>query len=299
MRYIFQYPETSGSATDMLDAGPVADVARAAEAAGFAAFSFTEHPAPGARWLESGGHQTLDPFAALAHVAAVTTQMRLLPYLAVAPYRNPLLLAKAAITIDRLSNGRFTLGIGTGYQKTEFFSLGVDFEERNALFDEALEVWPLCWSGKPFSFEGRHFSARDIILLPAPAQNPIPVWIGGNSQLTMRRVAERAQGWMAMNTIPDISATTRTPHIEGNDDLAARIRQLREMAGDRAASIEISASYSDPSFTDPAKDVARHRDGLAALEAIGVDWCVISVAPESLDRSRAFIDAFAHHYTSG
>ena len=71
--------------------------------------------------------------------------MRLLTYLAVAPYRNPFLLAKAAATVDKLSGGRFILGLGAGYHKTEFFALGVDFEERNALFDEALEVLPLHW----------------------------------------------------------------------------------------------------------------------------------------------------------
>ena len=91
----------------------------------------------------AGGHQTLDPFVALAFAAAVTKRLRLLTYLAVVPYRNPFLLAKAAATLDRLSGGRFILGVGSGYLKTEFFALGVDFDERNALFDEALDVLPL------------------------------------------------------------------------------------------------------------------------------------------------------------
>ena len=73
--------------------------------------------------------------------------MRLLTYFAVPPYRNPWLLAKAAATVDKLSDGSFILGVGTGYLKAEFFALGVDFDERNALFDEALDVLPLHWSG--------------------------------------------------------------------------------------------------------------------------------------------------------
>ena len=70
------------------------------------------------KWLAGGGHQTLDPFVALGHVAAVTTQLRLLTYLTVLPYRNPLLLAKAAASVDLLADGRFILGVGTGYLKS-------------------------------------------------------------------------------------------------------------------------------------------------------------------------------------
>ena len=87
----------------MLDAGPVDEVAAAAEAAGFQGLAFTEHPAPGTRWLDAGGHQTLDPFAALPFAAAATSRIRLLTYLCVLPYRNPLVTAKAAATVDKLS----------------------------------------------------------------------------------------------------------------------------------------------------------------------------------------------------
>jgi len=132
-----------------VDAASLTEIAAAAERAGFAAFSLTEHPIPGARWLCSGGHQMLDPLVALAHVAAATERLRLLTYLVVAPYRNPFLLAKAAATADRLSNGRLTLGLGAGYNKSEFYALGIDFEERNALFDEVLDVLPLHWRGEP------------------------------------------------------------------------------------------------------------------------------------------------------
>ena len=214
----------------MLSAGPVTELASAAETAGWEGFAFTEHPAPGARWLSAGGHQTLDPFVALANVAAVTERLVLLTNLAVVPYRNPLLLAKAAATVDIVSNGRFVLGAGTGYLKSEFHALGVDFDERNALFDEALDVLPLHWSGEPFSYEGRHFAARDLIARPWPVQQPIPVWIGGNSKLTVRRVAERAQGWMPLTSHVDISATTRTPHLGSVEALAERIGMLRELA---------------------------------------------------------------------
>src|SRR5690349_15054263 len=155
----------------MLDCGDVGEIAARAEAAGFDGLSFTEHPAAGVNWLTHGGHQTLDPFVALAFAAAATSRLRLLTYLAVLPYRNPFLLAKTAATLDRLSGGRFTLGAGTGYHKTEFFALGVDFDERNALFDETLDVLPRAWSGEPFSYRGRHFDARDVIQRPRPRRS--------------------------------------------------------------------------------------------------------------------------------
>ena len=132
MHFILGYPEQGGLAPDLLDSGPIGELAAAAERSGWDGFALTEHPAPGARWLEHGGHQTIDPFIGLAFAAAATERIRLLTYLAVAPYRNPLLLAKTTATLDRLSGGRLILGIGTGYHKTEFFALGVDFEERNA-----------------------------------------------------------------------------------------------------------------------------------------------------------------------
>ena len=162
MRFIFQYPEATGSAIDLLDAGAIPEIAAAAEAAGWDGIALTEHPAPSASWLETGGHQSLDPFVALAAAAGVTTKLALVTNLSVIPYRNPLLLAKSAATLNRVSEGRFYMGAGAGYLKSEYFALGVDFSERNALFNEALEVMQLHWSGEPFTFEGIHFSARNI-----------------------------------------------------------------------------------------------------------------------------------------
>ena len=174
MRYIYQYPEVQGTDIEMLDAGDVAELAAAVERAGWDGFAFTEHPAPSARWLAGGGHQSIDPLVGLSHVAAVTSRIRLLTYLAVVPYRNPLLLAKAAATVDMLSKGRLILGVGTGYLKSEFFALGVDFGERNDLFDEALDVLPLHWKGEPFSYQGRHFDGPGYLGPPQARAGPYP-----------------------------------------------------------------------------------------------------------------------------
>lgn len=296
MQFMYQYPETLGPDGDLLDAGPVSELAVAAEAAGWRGFAFTEHPIPSARWLSAGGHQTIDPFVALGHVAAVTRVLRLLTYLAVAPYRNPFLLAKAATTVDKLSDGRLVLGLGTGYLKAEFHALGVDFEERNTLFDETLDVLPLHWSGESFSYRGRHFDAREAIAKPRPVQDPIPVWIGGNSAATRRRVAERAQGWMPLTSHRDISSTTRTPHLGSVDELARMIRDVRTTAGTRAAELDIAVAYTDPSIATLDADVARHRDAFGELAAIGATWVIVSGPAGTPPATVEFIEGFAETY---
>jgi probable F420-dependent oxidoreductase len=235
---------------------------------------------------------------ALGYAAAVTHKITLLTYLTVLPYRNPLLLAKSAATVDLLSAGRFVLGVGTGYLKAEYFALGAQFDERNELFDEALDVMPLSWSGEPFSFEGRHFSARNVQVLPRPVQQPIPIWIGGNAPLTMRRVAARAQGWMPMLGSVQLSSTTRSPRIATVDELAQRISELRTMAGNRAQHIRVLVAYSDHSVHDVARETERHREAFATLESAGVDTLAIAGPSAPAPSAHDFIRAFGATFIS-
>ncbi len=136
--------------------------ARTAETAGFDGIGFTDHPAPSHKWLQAGGHDALDPFAALAFTAAVTDRLLLIPNIAVLPYRNPFLVAKTVATIDVLSGGRFVLATATGYLRSEYLALGVDFDARNELFDEALQVLRGVWTTDDFAYEGRNFTARGL-----------------------------------------------------------------------------------------------------------------------------------------
>jgi len=292
VRFIFQYPDAHGLDVDLLDSGRVHVLAAAAEAAGWDGFAFTEHPVPSARWLASGGHQTLDPFVALGHVAAATTRLRLLTYLAVVPYRNPFLLAKAAATVDKLSGGRFILGVGTGYLKSEFHALGVDFDERNQLFDEAMEVLPLHWAGEPFTHTGVHFDARDSIGRPRPVQNPIPIWIGGNARVTLRRVAERAQGWMPLTGPAEMATTVRTAYLSTLADLKAKVEELRHLAGDRTDQLDVAIAYTPTWTRSPADDADRHQEALADLEEVGATWIVVPGPIGTESSSLEFIEAF-------
>ncbi|GGM98479.1 LLM class F420-dependent oxidoreductase [Streptomyces fuscichromogenes] len=298
MRFVYNYPETNGVERDLLDAGRLHEVAVVVERSGFDGFALSEHPVPSARWLAEGGHQTFDPFVALGYVAAVTRRLRLHTNLAVAPYRNPFLLAKAAATLDKLSGGRLVLGLGTGYLKSEFYALGVDMAERNALFDEVLDVLPLHWSGETFSYRGRHFEARDVIARPRPVQDPIPIWIGGNSKLTRRRVAQRAQGWMPLIGSPELIATTRTASIGSLSELADMIREMRDAAeaAGRADGIDVQYSYPDRSISSPTVEADRHREALAEIEKAGVTTVVVSSPTLTTDATQDFLEGFGATY---
>ena len=226
MRYIFQYPDVHGLDGDMLDAGPVADLAATAERSGWAGFAFTEHPAPSPAGWRAEGIRPLTRSWRSAHVAAVTDRLKLLTYLAVAAVPQPALLAKSAATVDMMSNGRFILGVGTGYLKSEFYALGVDFDERNELFDEALDVLPLHWTGEPFSYEGKHFNAAASLAGPRPRAAPIPIWIGGNAKITLRRVADACTG---------LDAAHRAGRAVRHDALATGHVDLRHRRSPRHA----------------------------------------------------------------
>ena len=116
------------------------ECAAAVEAIGYDACFVTDHPAPDAKWLAAGGHHALDPMVASLFAAAATTCLRLHTHILVLAYRNPLLTAKSVLSLDVLSQGRLILGVAAGYLKPEFAALGVDFDERNELTDEAIDV---------------------------------------------------------------------------------------------------------------------------------------------------------------
>ena len=137
--------------------------------------------------------------------------MRLFTNLCVVPYRNPFLVAKAAMTLDVLSGGRLTLGVGAGYLEPEFRALGVDFDERNELLDEGL-VAIKRGTESGVEMQGRHFEVRGHTMLPLPAQSPHPpIWVGGNSKWAIRRAGfYLADGWTPMPNPRALGARRRS-----------------------------------------------------------------------------------------
>ena len=263
----------------------VAAIAQAAERAGFAMVGYTDHPAPSAKWLQAGGHPTLDPFAGLAFVAAVTTSVRLMTHLAVLPYRNPLLLAKSVATVDRLSGGRLTLVTGSGYLRSEFAALGVPFDDRNARFDEAIEVLRGVFTTDDFRYEGADFAALGVMHDPKPVQLPHPpIWVGGSSRVSRERVAKFGAGWAPLATPEAAAAVVRTAAMPTDDDLARAINELRGLLeAEGRDPYEVSIQVDGALWLDKPADALVQRAG--ALEAIGVTHLVIH--PKNNDPSRA------------
>ena len=256
-----------------------------AEASGFDGVGFTDHPAPTARWLHSGGHDALDPFVAFSFCAAVTERIRLIPNIVVLPYRHPLIVAKMVATLDVLSEGRFTLAVATGYLRGEYRALGVDFEQRNALFDQAVEVIRGVWSEDDFTYSGPGIAADGLAANPKPAPPP-PLWIGGNSRASRRRVARYADGWTPFPAPRSVSRTTKTPPLETVDDLSAMLDELwrfvDEAGRDRD---EIDVAFGTPAGGAPGSasfDPDAHRAGLEELVGLGVTWGHIGVPGDSV-----------------
>jgi len=266
-----------------------------AEAAGFSGIGFTDHPAPTERWLKAGGHDALDPFAALSFCAAVTDRMRLIPNILVLPYRNPFMVAKSVATIDALSGGRFTLAVATGYMRGEYRALGVDFEERNARFDEAIEVIRGIWSQEDYVYEGSTFEAKGQTANPKPSPHP-PIWIGGNSRMSRRRVARYGDGWSPFPAPRVLSSTAKTPPLETVDDLRVmldELTQFMEEAGRDPKSIDIAfgtgagGSPGSDSFNPEAQ-----LEGDAELAALGVTWSGAGVPGDSLAHALEALERF-------
>jgi probable F420-dependent oxidoreductase len=295
MKHTLTYPLLHHPSPPELFTGTaVAAVARAAEAAGFSALAFTEHPMPSDRWLNAGGHDAIDPFIALTWAAAATTELRLLTNITVVPYRNPFLLAKTVATLDSLSGGRVILGAAAGYLKSEFRALGVDFDERNDLFDEALEVLALSWPGEPVTYEGRHFSAAGNQLVPVPVQQPVPIWIGGNSRTARRRAATHAQGWMPFANPPGGIGVVRTPSIWTPDDLAPALDELAGFAAEAGRDpldVHFGVAGGGTPGTDDF-DPGFHREQIDALEGIGVTWTGAGTVGDDLASTLAGIDGY-------
>ena len=298
MRFAITHPMHSHPYNPELVTGAgIARVAVAAEKAGFDGFGFTDHPAPTQRWLEAGGHDALDPFVAMGFAAAHTTTLRLIPNIVVLPYRNPFVVAKAGATLDLISDGRFTLAVGVGYLKREFAALGVEFDERADLFEEALHVIREIWTTDNLSYDGKHFSASGITAHPRPVSRPHPpIWVGGNTAAARARVAEYAQGWCPFRAPALLAQTARTAALESTEHLVKGIDDLRrrlDAAGRDPAGIDITFTNGvggTPGTDDFNAD--EFASGVHELERAGVTWIQVTVPGDSLAHTVEAIESF-------
>lgn len=262
-------------------------IALTLEEEGFDAVNVTDHPAPDSKWLHANGHDALDPFTALAFLAAPTSRLLVHTNIVVLPYRNPFITAKAAATLQVLSGGRLILGVGIGYQQVEFEALGVEFKKRGALMDEALAVLEQAWSGGPVTMSGRSFVATAVE--PRPAPHPRPrVWIGGGSDRAVERAARFGDAWSPFLSAPTNSAVNRAAGIASQDDLAAKIARiaLRRAELGRAEPFEVAIDLGGQHHPveHTVAEAERFADLVGEFGTVGVDWMCIKPHADGLER---------------
>jgi probable F420-dependent oxidoreductase len=279
----------SSYSPEILDPGFIADFARTAESVGFDALGLTEHPAPSARWRNAGGHDALDVFTVLGFWAAITTRVSLMPYVMVPGFRSAVLGAKQIATLDRLAGGRLIVPVGTGYLRSEGAALGMDFDARNDVLDEAIDVWRQVWAGEEVSFHGRFSAADGILARPTPIQQPHPpIWIGGNSARARQRVADYGQGWTPILGGEQLARTTRTAPIADLATLARLVDDLRrrlESVGRDPGEITIQLQGGGGRLVERDEEVGPYLEWLDEVEAAGVTQLIVELPADSAARA--------------
>jgi probable F420-dependent oxidoreductase len=151
-----------------------------------------------------------DPFTVLSYVAGRTSRIRLGTSTIILPYRNPILLAKVVATLDQLSGGRVTLGVGVGSLEREYEFLGVPFAQRGAICDEYICALKEIWTSEQPQFRGRFCSFGPLTFSPKPVQKPHPpIWVAGDSQRAMKRAVEFGDAWQPELDLPQMEKAAR------------------------------------------------------------------------------------------
>ncbi len=190
------------------------EIARFAEEMGFHGLMSGDHAVypesivPNYPYSESGvppmqpDDEYPDQTAIFAAMAAVTSKLLFTCGVYVLPLRNPHEVARASATLAILSDNRFILGVGIGWMKEEFDIYGVDFHQRGKITDEIIEVLQSLWSGQMVEYHGAHFDFPRVQLSPAPSTHP-PIYVGGSSEIALRRAARVGGGYIGAGTAPD------------------------------------------------------------------------------------------------
>jgi probable F420-dependent oxidoreductase len=265
-----------GISTFVTDDGidPVS-LARAIEERDFASLVIAEHthiPASRKSAYPSGGelpdiyYKTLDPFVTLAAAAAVTSKIELFTGIVLLIQRDPITTAKETASIDLISGGRFVFGVGAGWNIEEMEDHGTDPKTRGALLDERVEAIKALWTTEPAEYHGRFVDFEPSYSRPKPVQKPHPpVFIGGNSDATVKRVIRHDAGWIA-NPFPA-------------DQLGKRIEAMRDGLGHDVP----LATFGTPQ--DP--------DYWRALEELGFGQAALLLPTKPRDESLRLLDEYA------
>jgi probable F420-dependent oxidoreductase len=220
-----------------------------------------------------------DPFTTLAYAAAYTSKIRLATGICLVPEHNPLVLAKTVATVDRLSDGRFVLGVGVGWLAEEFQALGISFDRRGQRTREYIDVMRKLWTERNSSHHGEFVNFTNVLSYPKPVSDKgVPVWFGGESNPALRRVAEYGDGWIGFNLLPDQAA-----------EKVKRIEALLKANGRKRSDVCLAVSpYTSPITTD---DLKRYRD--AGVEEVAL---VVSGRPGTESEMIAGLEQMAREF---
>jgi probable F420-dependent oxidoreductase len=227
-------------------------IAREAERLGYDGVWGNDHitaaPYVRTRWSEPPNFYEV--FVTLATVGAHTTRIRLGTALLVLPLRDPVLVAKQAATLDRLTAGRLTLGVGIGAYREEFVAqwprqAGV---RRGELLDEGLAALRLLFTEREASYAGRHIAFEKVEMFPKPVQQPLPIYVGGHNEAAIARAARWGQGWLpGWRPFAEVRART------------ALLRRLTEAAGRDPREVEAAVQFTLMLGRTPEEASARYR----------------------------------------
>lgn len=191
------------------DPGAIKEYAQTAEELGFSHVLAYEHVL-GANPNRPGGFQGpythessfQEPFVLYSYMAGFTDTLEFVTGILVLPQRQTALVAKQAANLDVLSRGRLRLGVAIGWNELEYEALGEDFTNRGQRIEEQVQVLRALWTQPLVTFHGRWHDLSDVGINPLPVQRPIPVWMGGQADVVLRRVAKIADGWMPNYSSP-------------------------------------------------------------------------------------------------
>jgi len=256
-------------------------VAWRAEDLGFASlWTFQRVLSPVGADLGQAHASVLDSVAALAYAAACTERIRIGSATICAPFVAPVVLAKALASLDVLSGGRLTVGLGAGWLREEYAAAGVPYERRGARFAEYLRCLDALWAADPVEFEGEFYVVPRSHAAPKPVQRPRPpVLVGGSAPPMLRRSGRLADGWIASSK-------------HGPETIAASIERIRESA--REARRDPDALRFVARVVPDAEDEVLDR--LAQLRAAGVHEAIVdlNLTPTTdLDTAERLLDALA------
>ncbi len=230
----------------------------------------SKYPYSGGRFPVAMDTPWTDPFVTLGYAAAYTARIRLATGICLVPEHNPLVLGKAAATLDQLSGGRFVLGVGVGWLAEEFRALGIPFERRGQRTREYIDAMRSLWRDPSSTYQGEFVSFEKVRSYPKPLRGEVPVWFGGESGPALRRVAEYGNGWCGFSVSPD--------------EAAAKIKRIEELLknyGRKRSEVELAVSpYAKPITRD---DLKRYRDA-GADELVLVEFRAPSTEGDMVKR---------------